>query len=89
MLRLDKLYNLDRVRIKDACLRIVYALDKERAEAVVAASAVFFLEVCDRYGVDVRRVLETTDRVRKDIREKNSVEYRALKRYLKEELPDD
>jgi hypothetical protein len=55
---------------------------------VVAAVATLFLIICKRYRVDVRRVLETTDRIVRDAQETHPVEMRAMARYLREELPD-
>ena len=88
MLNLTKLYDLTAVGIKDASMRMLGPVQKERPEAVVAASAALFIAICERYNVDVRRVLETTDRVIRDARDKHPVEMRAMARYLRKELPD-
>jgi hypothetical protein len=88
MLDLTKMYNLTAIGIKDASVRMLGTVQKEKPEAVVAAFATLFISICERYHVDVRRVLETTDRILRDARDKHPVEMRAMARYLREELPD-
>ena len=87
MLNLTKLYDLTALGIKNASMRMLSTVQQERPEAVVAAIACLFIGICERYHVDVRRVLETTDRVMRDARERHPVEMRAMARYLREELP--
>jgi hypothetical protein len=87
VLNLTKLYDLTAVGIKDVAMRMLGTVQRERPEAVVASMAVLLLAMCERYRVDVRRVLETTDRVLRDARERHPVEMRAMARYLREELP--
>ena len=88
MLNLTKLYDLNTLGIKNVSMRILGTAQKERPEAVVAGIATLLITVCKRYGVDVRRVLDTTDRVIRDAQDKHPIEMRAMARYLREELPD-
>jgi hypothetical protein len=88
MLNLTKLYDLTALGTKDTTMKLLGTLQSERPEAVVAAVATLFLIICKRYRVDVRRVLETTDRIVRDAQETHPVEMRAMARYLREELPD-
>jgi hypothetical protein len=87
MLKLTKLYDLEAIGIKDTAMRVLGSVQNERPEAVVAGVAALFISICERYHVDVRRVLETTDRILRDAREKHPVEMRAMARYIREELP--
>ena len=87
MLNIDKLYDLTAHGIRECSMRVLTHLQKEKPEAAVGAVAVLLLMICERYFVDVRRVLEVTDRIIRDAREKHPVEMRAMSRYLREELP--
>jgi len=87
-LNIAKLYDVHTVGIKDVAMRIIMTLSKERPEAVVAGLATLFILICKRYGVEVRAVLDVTDRVLRDAADTHPVEIRALKRYLKQELND-
>lgn len=88
MIDLQKLYTVRASSLRDTALRICGVLQKTRGEDVVVGAATFFLAVCKRYNLDVRRVLETTDRVMKDSTDKHPVEMRALSTYLRKELND-
>lgn len=86
-MRLDRLYDLTAIGIKNTAMRMLMTVQREKPEQVVVAIAVLFIEICARYHADVRRVLETTDRILRDARDKHPVEMRAMARYLREELP--
>ncbi|MHC4917262.1 MAG: hypothetical protein ACYTGB_17430 [Planctomycetota bacterium] len=86
--RLDRIYDLDPLTIQAATLRIMSVWQKEKAAIVVASSAAMFLEVCRRYEVEPRNVLDASARVLRNSREKRPVEWRALRRFMKERLGD-
>lgn len=86
MLNITKLYDLTSHGIRELCMKMLLRLQKEQPSAVVGGIAALFLMICDRYAVDPRRVLEITDRVLRDARDKHPVEMRAMARYIREEL---
>lgn len=88
MLDITKLYDLTTVGLRDCTIRATMAVQNEKPEAIVATFATVLIMICERFRVDVRRVLEVTDRVIRDARDKHPVEMRAMDRYLREELPD-
>lgn len=88
MLKIDKFYDLTAVGIKNVSVRMLTSAQQEKPEAIVAALATLLITVCRRYGVEVRRVLEVTERIVRDAQDKHPVEMRAMARYLREELPD-
>jgi hypothetical protein len=88
VLQLTKLYDLTAIGIKNTAMRMLGTVQKEQPEQVVAGIAALFLGICERYGVEPRRVLETTDRIIRDARDKHPVEMRAMARYMRKELPD-
>jgi len=88
MVDIQKLYHITPRAMKDVALKACGVLQKERPEVVVAGVACFFLAICKRYNLNVRSVLDTTDRVIRDAQDKNPVEMRALHTYLRRELND-
>jgi hypothetical protein len=88
MLDMTKIHNISHAAMKDVALKCCGVLQKTPGEVVVAGVACFFLIICKRYNMPVRRVLEATERVVRDSQEQNPVEMRALATYLKRELND-
>jgi hypothetical protein len=88
MVDIQKLYNVTPRAMKDVALKCCGVLQRSQGETVVAGVACFFLAICKRYDMDVRRVLDVTDRVIRDAQDKDPVEMRALATYLREELND-
>jgi hypothetical protein len=88
MLNISKLYDLKTIDLRDCSIRMMMSVQRQKPEQIVAATAVLLLLICRRYRIDVRRVLETTERVLRDAADKHPVEIRGLKTYMNEELPD-
>jgi chorismate mutase len=88
MLRIDKLYDVTALGIKNVSVRMLTAAQKEKPEAIVSAIAVLLLMVCSRYRIEPRAVLDVTTRIIRDAQDNHPVEMRAMKRYIAKELPD-
>jgi hypothetical protein len=88
MIDMQKLYTVTPRAMKDVALKCCGVLQRTQGETVVAGVACFFLFICKRYDMDVRQVLDTTERVIRDSQDKDPVSLRALATYLREELND-
>jgi chorismate mutase len=88
MLRIDKLYDVTSIGIKNVSIRMLTAAQKEKPEAIVSAIATLLLMVCKRYRIEPREVLDVTTRIIRDAQESHPVEMRAMQRFLREDLPD-
>lgn len=86
--RLDRLYDIDFEDVANGALHINTKLTKFSPAAYLGTLAAMFLLVCERLKVDPRRVLETTDRVLRRALDRQPVKVRAVRRWLREEIPD-
>lgn len=88
MLRMDRLYDASFNKLRKGIYAWVHAQVRERPENTVAAAAAMFLLLCQRYKLSPRRVLDVSERVLRDASDRQPVELRAMRRLLREELPD-
>ncbi len=87
-LPLDRLHRVTPHQLKTYALLSLNLLQRRRPQEIVAAIAAVFILLCRRYKVDPRGVLDTVDTMVRHASEEHPVEMRALKRYLREDLPD-
>lgn len=84
---LDHLNMITSQKAQQVAFQVVNSLQTEKAGHQVAAVAITFLLMCERYNVDPRLVLDKTKRIAYDALSEGRGEYiRAIKNYVQEEL---
>lgn len=87
-MKIDRMYNVDVEEVNHAAFRVLHHVQQLPTPALVTGVAWLFLSVCERYGLEPRRVLEVSERVRRDALDRRPVQARAIRRFLREELSD-
>ena len=85
---LDRLFNLSVADVKATVMRTVFRSKGEAAPTLVAATAMMLLLLCERHKIKVTEVLTAANNMLRVAQDKMPVEIRALRRYVREELPD-
>lgn len=88
MKHLDRLMNVNVREVKAVVMRSVFRSTKETAVNMVAATAMLLILLCERHNIGVVEVLGAADRMLRKAADTMPVEVRALRRYVREELPD-
>lgn len=83
---IQKIYAVDMRRVSKITFELLDRIQQKRAEEIVAAGAVFFLQLCRRYRIDPRRVLEAVERIVRDAEDRYPDHVRALRTYLDQEI---
>ena len=84
---LDQLNMITSQKAQQDAFKVINALQSEPAGHQIAAIAVTFLMVCQRYKVDPRAVLDKASRIAYDAFSEGRGEYiRAIQNYIREEL---
>lgn len=87
-MRLDTLYDIDFKRVRDGLLDVNTKLTHFKSAEYMTTIAAMFLLLCERFSVDPRKALEVADRVLRRASDRNPVELRAVRRYLREEIKE-
>lgn len=84
---LDQLNMITSEKAQQVAFQVVNSLQSEKPGHQVAAVAITFLLMCERYSVDPRDILDKTKRITYDALSEGRGEYiRAIKHYVQEEL---
>ena len=90
-MRHERLYDVRWALVKKASFAYLDMLDKAKlrhSPQVVIGVAVLFLLICERFGLNVRAVLDTADRVLRRARDVEPMYPRGIAEYLRKELGD-
>jgi hypothetical protein len=86
-MRLDRLYDVRWSEVRHIAFAWLNALqDKHTPRDQVIATAINFLLICKRFGLEPRRVLEVADRVIRHARDTKSRYIEAIELYMRNEL---
>jgi hypothetical protein len=92
---MDSMYNVKWAMLKRVCMVFLTAIDKPQYASkpgeTVASVAIILLGLCRRFKLDIRRVLETAERIERFAHEGKYVghkELNAMDEYMKYELED-
>lgn len=91
-MRHDRLYDVNWHLLRHVTFGWIDRLDKVKQKTpadIVMAAAINLLLICERFGLDPRRVMDTADRVVRRARDVAPQYPRAIEQYLKEELRDE
>ena len=87
----DRLYDIQWKAIREVSFSYIDRVDKlgvKSPQQVVGGIGVLFLLVCERFRLDPRRVLETSDRILRRARDVEPAVPRAIAGFLRNELVD-
>lgn len=87
-MRIDRLYDVKWRDVKLAAMGWLNQVQYTAPADQVIALAVTFLLICERFKLEPRRVLEASERVLRRAIELEPHYPRAIKAYLREEIPD-
>ena len=90
-MRLDRLYDVTWADLRLVAYNWIDRLDKQkirRPADIVAGLGVLFLLVCERYDLDPREALVVSDRILRRATEVTPMYPRAMRAYLRHEVPD-
>jgi len=83
----DKLNSTNVSQLAAASFNIISTLQDEQPHIQVQALSSLYLLLCKSFGVDVRRMLEQSERVMKDAETREWLpEFRAIEMYIEKEL---
>jgi len=91
-MRHDRLYDVKWALLRHASFAWIDSMDrlKMRHPAdVVMATAVCLILICQRFGLEPRRVMDTADRVLRRAKDVTPQYPRAIEHWLKEEFSDE
>ena len=87
---MEKLYRVKVKEMSKGLYRWIHAMTKKSGDhtgPLLISCACTLILLCRHYNADPRRVMDTTDRVLRNAQDIRPKEFRAMRAYMKGELP--